>query len=185
MAKHLVIARGSPLDAAATAAAQRAPERTVRVLKSAVSAATLNDAVWAADLADYRMLAGGFVESLRSASVFDRLLADGARRVSLRTRVVVDDRWCRRCSRRSRCCQTRLKGDAASGQIDARKAATLIVISEELARSPSAEAFSLASSVSVSRRRRTLNFYRGSSTPQHRSWPGRLMRRPISRARQR
>ena len=56
----------------------------------AVSAGTMVDAAWAGNLAGYNTIAAGFLESLRSLSVFDRLFADGAiRRIPLRTRLAV------------------------------------------------------------------------------------------------
>jgi len=48
----------------------------------------LTPGAWAGNLVDYRSVQAGFIESLRSLSVFDRLLGDNAlRRVPLKTRI--------------------------------------------------------------------------------------------------
>ena len=72
------------------AAANRAPERVQRILKSgAIPAGTTSDADWAGNaMGDYNASIIAFFESLRTTSVFFRLLADNAlRRVPLRQRV--------------------------------------------------------------------------------------------------
>jgi HK97 family phage major capsid protein len=141
LARHLIIARGSPLNAAATAEAQRAPERTVRILKSAISAATLADPVWAGSLADYRFAVGGFVESLRSTSVFDRLLADGAvRRVPLHTRIVVTSVGASAAIVASGASKPASRLSLISINVEERKATALVPVTEELMRSSVADA---------------------------------------------
>jgi HK97 family phage major capsid protein len=83
-------ARGRLAYAAHFAEAIPGGERAAQVLRSAVSAGTMADAAWAGNLAGYQSIAAGFIESLRSLSVFDRLLADGAiRRIPLRTRLAL------------------------------------------------------------------------------------------------
>jgi hypothetical protein len=61
------------------------PERVRRILKAAVTAGSTGDADFAGNLIDYRVAVAGFVESLRSIGVFDRLLSDMLR-IPLRTR---------------------------------------------------------------------------------------------------
>lgn len=57
-------------------------------IKAAVGGGTLADATYAGSLAGYRDLVENFVESLRSTSIFDRMLTDGAmRRIPLQTRI--------------------------------------------------------------------------------------------------
>ena len=64
LAKHLLAAKGDILEAAARAAADETISRRVQsVLKSAVSAGSLADPTWAGNLADYRLILDGFVES--------------------------------------------------------------------------------------------------------------------------
>ncbi|EIL97822.1 hypothetical protein AB7849_04890 [Rhodanobacter sp. 115] len=83
-------ARGKLAYAAHFAEASPGDERVARTLRSAVSAGTMADAAWAADLAGYGIIAAGFLESLRGLSVFDRMFSDGAiRRIPLRTRLAV------------------------------------------------------------------------------------------------
>jgi hypothetical protein len=68
----------------------RAPERALRILKSgAIPAGTTSDADWAGNaMGDYNASILAFFESLRTTSVFFRLVADNAlRRVPLRQRV--------------------------------------------------------------------------------------------------
>ena len=83
-------ARGKLAYAVHFAEATPGGERAAQVLRSAVSAGTMADAAWAGNVAGYNTIAAGFLESLRSLSVFDRLFADGAiRRIPLRTRLAV------------------------------------------------------------------------------------------------
>ena len=90
MVKSLLACNNQASDAASLAEANRAPERVVRLLKSAVAAGSWGDPGWAANLADWRVLASGFFSSLRTRSLFFRLLDDRAfQRVPLRTRIGV------------------------------------------------------------------------------------------------
>lgn len=83
-------ARGKLAYAAHFAEASPGDERVARILRSAVAAGTMADAAWAGDLAGYGIIAAGFIESLRSLSVFDRMFSDGSiRRIPLRTRLAV------------------------------------------------------------------------------------------------
>lgn len=74
------------LGGSITPLADSAPRRVADVLKAAVEAGRLEDAQFAGNLSDYRSIAEGFIESLRQASVFDRLLASGMRKLPFRTR---------------------------------------------------------------------------------------------------
>jgi hypothetical protein len=65
------------------------PERVVTVLRAAVAAGTTTDPAWASALVPYQTLASQFLASLATASVYDRLLSDGMRRVPLKTRIIV------------------------------------------------------------------------------------------------
>lgn len=90
LAKALGRAGGSLTEAVHYAAADPYGERVTTVLRSAMGAGSVENASWAGNLVGYNILAAGFIESLRAASVFDRLLADGTlRRVPLRTRLAI------------------------------------------------------------------------------------------------
>jgi HK97 family phage major capsid protein len=90
MARCIAKARGQLSLAATIADTAYGGQRVAAILRSAISAGTVTDAAWAGSLSGYHSVAEGFIESLRSLSVFDRLLADGAtRRVPLRTRLAV------------------------------------------------------------------------------------------------
>jgi hypothetical protein len=68
--------------------AHRAPERVLRVIKTGVPGAGTLTPAWAGNAIDYNGAVAAFFESLRTSSVFFRLLADGAfRRTPLRSRV--------------------------------------------------------------------------------------------------
>lgn len=90
MAKCIGRARGSLVRAADIAEAMPGGARVALMIRSAISAGTVADAAYAGNIVGYHSVASGFVESLRSISVFDRMLADLAmRRVPLRTRLAV------------------------------------------------------------------------------------------------
>jgi hypothetical protein len=90
LARFLLQARGNSLDAALIA--ENAPitsRRVASILRAAVAAGSTADPSWAGALAEYRQVSESFVEALRSRSAFARILADGMRRVPLRTRLGV------------------------------------------------------------------------------------------------
>lgn len=90
LARCIARARGQLSLAATLADSAPGGQRVAAILRSAISAGTVTDAAWAGSLSGYQSVAEGFIESLRSLSVFDRLLADGSmRRVPLRTRLAV------------------------------------------------------------------------------------------------
>jgi hypothetical protein len=73
-----------PFTAAQSIEAERCTPRVTNILrKSAVTGATISD--WSA-IADYTNIVQAFTESLRTASVFDAVLADGMIRAPLRSR---------------------------------------------------------------------------------------------------
>jgi hypothetical protein len=83
--------RGDLQNAAALAETSREPERVRQVLKASVGAGSLgggSPSAWGSELASYRALQQGFFESLRSRSIFFRLLQDGAfARTPMNTRI--------------------------------------------------------------------------------------------------
>jgi hypothetical protein len=83
LARSLMIAKGNREDAYNFASARGAPTRVLNTLK-AVGATSSGD--W--NGVDHDIIVGGFSESLRTRSVFFRMLSDGAFvRVGLRTRL--------------------------------------------------------------------------------------------------
>jgi len=80
---HMLLRHGSPFNARPHIEAERASPRVANILKSIVSGATLSD--WAA-VADYQNIVAAFQESLRTASVFDAVLADKMVGAPLRSR---------------------------------------------------------------------------------------------------
>src|SRR5262245_15716607 len=80
---------GGPGTALKIAEANRAPESVKNILsKAAVAAGTLTNSTWASSLADYRVIANGFLESLRHQSAFQEILSAGAfRQIPLRTKI--------------------------------------------------------------------------------------------------
>ncbi|HZF97723.1 MAG TPA: phage major capsid protein [Pseudoxanthomonas sp.] len=86
LAKH----KGRLFEAAEDAASNRRVFReTAEILKAAVSAGSLSDPAWAGATHGYDWASDSFQESLRNIAVFDRLLAEGIRRVPLRARTVL------------------------------------------------------------------------------------------------
>jgi hypothetical protein len=105
--------------------------RVVSVLRTAVTAGSTLTPAWAGNLADYRQISAGFVEALRNLSVFDRLFAD-MRRVPLRTRlgIVAVGATAYDVGEGAPTPVSRLS--LTDGQLDARKAVAIIVVSQEL-----------------------------------------------------
>src|SRR5262249_51007493 len=73
----------SAFNARSMVEAERATPRIAGILKAATGAATLSD--WSSS-ADYQNIVEAFTESLRTASVFDAVLADGMIKAPLRSR---------------------------------------------------------------------------------------------------
>ncbi len=91
LAKSLMKTHGD-FTAAAYSVAETHPHqsRVAEVCKAAVGAGSLSNPEWAGNLAPYSQVSNGFLESLRSLSVFDRMLGDNAiQRVPLRTKLTV------------------------------------------------------------------------------------------------
>lgn len=91
LAQTLMKSNGD-LAATAYALSENHPRQTriIEICKSAIGAGSLSDPTWSGNLAPYQQVSTGFLESLRSLSVFDRLLGDVAiQRVPLRTRLSV------------------------------------------------------------------------------------------------
>ena len=80
LCRSLLAGRGSKTDAEAWAASVGAPRAVQTVLRTAVGAGSLADSTWAGSLAggDYAAIVSAFVESLRSRSLFYRLVSENA-----------------------------------------------------------------------------------------------------------
>lgn len=87
-ARALMMSRGKMLGAIQQAEAYRFSSRVINTLKAAVAAGTTTDPAWAGPLVEHQTMAAGFIESLRSQSVFDAMLPV-MRRVPLMTRLGV------------------------------------------------------------------------------------------------
>lgn len=88
MARFIAAGRGDPVQSLALAEAQKADPKVINILKAAVSGHSTNDPGFGTSSSDYRAVASGFVELLRSRSAFYQLLENGSfSRVPLRTRL--------------------------------------------------------------------------------------------------
>jgi HK97 family phage major capsid protein len=143
---HLLLrSRGQPLEAGILAQNEPvAPSRVVNIIKSAIAAGTTTDPAWAGPLVDMRVAVAAFVKSLRSQSVFARLLPD-MRKVPLRTRIVTS----------TTAITGQTVGEAkpkavsslslADGVLEAKKAATIVIVSDEVALSTTSAGLGLVS----------------------------------------
>ncbi len=122
----------------------RTSSRVQAIFKTAVPAGSLADPEWAGDIAGLQNLAEAFAESLKNVSVFDRLMSDAAfLPVPLRQRVgivlsgasagVVGDGSAKPLGRLQ----------LAAPLLELRKAAGIIVVSDELAKAGSKTANAL------------------------------------------
>jgi hypothetical protein len=136
--RHMLIGRGDPAMAHASAEADPAtPRRVVEVLKAAVSAGSLADPTWAGNLAGFRTVIASYVESLSSVSAFDRMLSDNAFvRVEPQTPIVITT-TAATSSTVAELAPTPLSSMAFSApSVDLRKTSTEVVVSNEVARNP-------------------------------------------------
>jgi hypothetical protein len=128
IARLLCKHRGDVVAARDEAEDKRAPVRVVTVLKAAVAAGTLN-----VNIADYRVMAAAFSESLRSLSVFDAMLANGMTPAPLRSRGVTVTSGISGSVKPEGQIKTISQLVLGSALVEPRKAAGIIVVSAELA----------------------------------------------------
>jgi hypothetical protein len=141
VARFLLAAKGDGLPGAlARAEAARATPRVISILKDAVSAGSMADENWAGSLVDYQIATGGFLDSLRYLSVFDRLLADGMRRVPLKSKVVVVTAGAAGRGTREGHVKPISTLSLADGAIEPTKATAIIVVNDELTKTSGAAA---------------------------------------------
>ncbi len=123
------------------------PDRVQKDLKAGVAAGTTLDAEWAgAAVGDYRNVVAGFIESMRTRSVFYRLLNDNAfLRVPLNKRVAITTAaasgWI--IGEGKPVPLSRLS--LANAMLTPNRAAALLVVTDELARDVSASGQALFS----------------------------------------
>lgn len=135
IARLVAIAGGSIVQAAYLAQSTRASDAVCAVLKAAADAGTTTDSDWARPLVEHDGVVGAFIEALRGRSVFARLLADGAVRLPLKTRTAVvtalASAWIT-----GEGLPVPVSGMALAGSaLQERKAAALVVVTNELLRS--------------------------------------------------
>jgi len=117
--------------------------RVHNVLKSAVMAGDIDEGDWGSELAGYRDLVRSFLSSLRSVGAFDRLLADGMLMLPLRTRIAVTTLGASAYIAGRGGVKPISALQLAGKQLDVTKAAAILVVSDELARSITQEAQAL------------------------------------------
>ncbi len=137
LARLVAIGGGNISQAAYLAESTKAPEAVRSVLKSAVDAGSLADPAFANALSDYGDVVGAFVESLRSRSVFARLLDGGMIRMPLRTRAAIATAVATAYARGEGLPIPISALSLAGPQLDERKAVGMVVVSNELLRSTS------------------------------------------------
>jgi HK97 family phage major capsid protein len=146
LCRFLLLGKGDALQAAHLAEVSGRAPRVTTILKSAIAAGTLANAGWAGNLAPYGQIADGFAESLRSLSVFDRMLGDAAmRRIPLRTRVAVTTVGATGGSAAEGAPKVISKLTLAGTTLEPVKASVIVVVSDELARFSGSAAAALLS----------------------------------------
>lgn len=141
-AKHLLAAKGFPATALQYAQDSRATPGVLSVLKSAVQAGgTTATSDWGSELATF---SNGFVGSLAAFGAYDKILSDGAFvRVPVRTKIAVVTIAATVAPVAEAAPKPISKVVFSNPQLEGRKSSAIVVVSEELARSASASAFSL------------------------------------------
>ena len=135
-----MLSRGAPGQALHDVEQTRGPERVAAVLRAAVEAGTVTDPIWAGALVPYRTIEAGFVGSLKNFGAFDAMLPSMLQLppqtrivavVTAATGSIVGEAQPKPISEMS----------LNAGDIEAQKAVCIVVISDELAKSPGAIAF--------------------------------------------
>jgi hypothetical protein len=125
---------GTPGQAAAIAEADPlAPARSQRILKAAIAAGSTANESWAGNLTDYKIAADGFLESLRTIGLFDRVLPD-MRKIPLRTRAIAVTAAASGTLTGEGSLKPVSRLSLAGAQLAPVKATCIIVLSEELLR---------------------------------------------------
>lgn len=103
------------------------------VLRSAVNAATTTDPTWAGSLSDYRQLEAGFVDSLRSVSLFDAALPF-SRLLPLHSQLAVASGGVSAASANEAAVKAIRRLTFSADTLDPQKVAAFIVATNELLR---------------------------------------------------
>lgn len=133
-ARLLAASPDDPLGALNVAEHAGAPDRVLLCLRSAAAAGTTTDPSWASSLAAYRVMAAGFLQSLATASVFDAMLAGGMRRVPLKTKIVVFTTALSGSAVGEGTVKPVSQATLTAPAVEPRKAACIVVMSDELLR---------------------------------------------------
>lgn len=107
--------------------------RVETVLRAAVDAGTTADPGWAGSLVDYRQIAAGFIEGLRSVSAFDAMLPF-ARRLPLRTALAIVTATASGSTVAEGALKPITRLTLAAGGLEPQKATSIVVVSDELLR---------------------------------------------------
>jgi HK97 family phage major capsid protein len=140
-AKYLLSAKGDRLEAIQRAQLDGAPIKVESILKTAVNVGTMTDPTWGAPLADPKISAAAFINSLQTISPFARMLADGGFvRTPLNTKIFISSSAAvgSVVGERQITPVTSLAFDYQT--IEPRKAIADVVISDELSRHASVSA---------------------------------------------
>ena len=146
LAKRFAAQHGSIPNALDVAEKQHTPARVREFLKAAVTAGSTSlgsPSAWGDELVGYKPLAEGFFASLRSQSVFFRLLGDaGFARTPMRTRIAMQVSSLTGSLVRPGQPKPARKFDLTAANLEPVKAAALLVCTDELlaAVGPAAEA---------------------------------------------
>ena len=131
LCRGLMQARGDPLFAAGLV--ERTSPRVAEILKSAVTAGNLADATSAGNLAPYSAAVAGFIDSLRNAGAFDRLLPD-MRRLPFRTTIMIVTSAATASITGESDVKPISRLSLENGTLDQRKATAIVAMSNELVR---------------------------------------------------
>ena len=144
LVKTMLASKGDHKQAATFAATTRTiPPAVAAILKDGL-AGSLADPSWAAPLSEYRRVANGFLESLHTHSVFDRMWGDDTfLRVPLRTRVSVITAAARGSTVSEAALKPVTEIHFQNAVLNPQKATAIVVVSDELAKSmaPGADDF--------------------------------------------
>ncbi|EGE59341.1 UNVERIFIED_ORG: hypothetical protein GGI63_005950 [Rhizobium esperanzae] len=134
VAKYLLAARGSGPLAHTLAVNNRAPARVLNILgKAAIGGAVTSDGTFGEVLADIRIAEAAFFTSLRTRSIFFRLWDSGLRRVPLRTNLGVVTLGATGYIVNEAAPKPLSKLTLSNPALPVRKAAAIIVVSDQVA----------------------------------------------------
>jgi hypothetical protein len=141
MARALMLAKGSHLQAAKIAEHRRALPHVIDCLKAAVTPMTVTEAE---GLSQYKQVSDGFLQSLAPHSALDFIISqDGFKRVPMHTVIAVTTVGATGFGPTEREIKTPTKVQLAGAQLRERKCAAFVVANDELLRNTSAAGLNL------------------------------------------